>query len=270
MGRKTNSNMSTPQLQSQTQQLSISSVKQEPPYSQQSHPQQRQMSSSRTSTPTPNGTIEQHHQIQRTHSLGNGPYYNTSMAPSTSYPQMAYSEVGHTGVPTPNPGASSLPQSYDSNESAHQYLYAASAAAAAMASTAVAGPESTSNNPLAGYATQATQQHGHNMSNQGGQQGTSGGDWPGNTAHTHGMHHGQTNPWHDWTNAIMEPTSNQDRYSANALLTLGGPQRDTSGAAQGMSGPGGGHVAAPGGASGHNSGTQWPMLLFHDGSVSGG
>lgn len=90
------------------------------------------------------------------------------------------------------------------------------------------------------------------------------------------------NPWNEWPGAAMVDPASQDRYSANALLTLGaapgqrGPG-DASGGGAGGGGPGagggagpemgvGGHPSMPAGQ--HAGGQQWPMLLFHP-SVSG-
>lgn len=65
------------------------------------------------------------------------------------------------------------------------------------------------------------------------------------------------NTWHDWTNAIavMDPSS-QDRYSANALLTLNAGQRGHDAA-----------VAVPSVPHDHAA-AQWPMVIYHP-NVSG-
>jgi hypothetical protein len=74
------------------------------------------------------------------------------------------------------------------------------------------------------------------------------------------------NTWHDWTAAVVD---NQDRYSANTLMSLGGAN------AQRPSGS----ILDGAGANGMNMGTmsmsnatmtssaqmQWPLLLFTDG-----
>lgn len=71
---------------------------------------------------------------------------------------------------------------------------------------------------------------------------------------------GPANPWSEWTSAMVDPSS-QDRYSASALLTLGGGQRGPGDA-------GGGGDMGAGVAAGGQSG-QWPMLVFHPPNVSG-
>ncbi|KAH8203568.1 hypothetical protein TruAng_002316 [Truncatella angustata] len=78
------------------------------------------------------------------------------------------------------------------------------------------------------------------------------------------------NTWQEWTAAVVD---NQDRYSANALMSLGASTRPSSvvndGASQpqGMGMGGGGINSANIPTTGN---TQWPLLLFHDGTGMGG
>lgn len=75
------------------------------------------------------------------------------------------------------------------------------------------------------------------------------------------------NPWHEWTSAIAigVPPSSQDRYNANALLTLGSEQR-------GSGDPGGGGGSGPHSAvSVPAQGGQWSMMMtYHNPNQSGG
>ncbi|GAP85250.1 putative transcription factor [Rosellinia necatrix] len=101
-------------------------------------------------------------------------------------------------------------------------------------------------NPLANFASQATQMTQPDMM---WRPQSSGG-----------------NTWHDWTAAVVD---NQDRYSANALMSLGGANGHRSS----------GSILDGGGVNGMNVGTmsmnnttmttsaqmQWPLLLFSDG-----
>lgn len=73
------------------------------------------------------------------------------------------------------------------------------------------------------------------------------------------------NAWQDWTAAVVD---NQDRYSANALMSLGAGARpssavnddtsNTPGMSMGVGGMNGANVPA-------TPNTQWPLLLFHEG-----
>ena len=169
---------------------------------------------------------------------GNGVFYDPSIAAATTpYSHLAYAD--QSSVPTTN-GTSNL-QAYDANDST-QYLYAATAAAAAAASVA-GGAHQAATNPLVAFASQASQ----HVSNHTGD------DWA--RAMT-----GQ-NTWHDWTAAMAD---SQDRYSANALLTLGSGQRSDGTTDLG--------VGADGTVTATNHAGQWPMLIFHDAAdaVSGG
>lgn len=68
------------------------------------------------------------------------------------------------------------------------------------------------------------------------------------------------NPWHEWASAITMgvPPSSQDRYSANALLTLGSEQRGPGdpGGGGGGAGP---HATVPVNAHGG----QWSMMMTY-------
>lgn len=181
-------------------------------------------------------------------------YYDPGIAtPATSYPALNYGDQ--------TAGAVSLGQNgtgvVDSTDGA-QYLYAAASAATAAtaANTTAAAMEqaAAAQNPLIAFASQATQ-HVSGQAENG---------W--NPQPTLLAHSGASaNTWQDWTNAIQDT---QDRYSANALLTLNSGRPGDVSAASGVVNP---HAPGPGDAlSGAHTG-QWPLLLFHDGSgnVSG-
>ncbi len=168
-------------------------------------------------------------------------YYDPSVAaPSAAYPSLGYAE-GSTGGVQQNGNATA-----ESADGAH-YLYAtASAATAATASNATAAMEqAAAQNPLIAFASQATQHVA----------GQAADNWPAQTqlmAHTAAP----ANPWHDWTNAMQDT---QDRYSANALLTLNSARPGDVGAGGVVD-----HVSQ-GDAMGSTHAGQWPLLLFHDG-----
>ncbi|KAI1384240.1 fungal-specific transcription factor domain-containing protein [Hypoxylon trugodes] len=171
-------------------------------------------------------------------------YYTETTTESGTYPPLAYADS------TPH-ATNTLP--YDPNNS---FLYTqaghvavaqaqAHAHAQAQAQAQVQNPE---HNPLTQFATQATQM----------------------TQPTHIMWRQQPsggNTWQDWTAAIVD---NQERYSANALMSLGnadprpGANVDATGTANGM----GMGVNMNGAPAATSAAMQWPLLLFSDG-VSG-
>ncbi|KAJ4286626.1 hypothetical protein N0V88_007915 [Collariella sp. IMI 366227] len=190
---------------------------------------------------------------QRNAGVTNGSnYYDSGVAAqATPYPSLGYGDQSGSG------GQQNGNQPVDSTGSA-QYLYAtASAAAAAAAPNAAPTGEQPdpAQNPLIAFASQATQ-------HVAGQAAAD--NWP---AQPQLMAHNPAsaaNTWQDWTAAIVD---NQDRYSANALLTLG------SGRPGEVVGAGGvvDHINQEDGTGTTHAG-QWPLLLFHDGpgGVSGG
>ncbi|KAK8857317.1 transcription factor [Apiospora arundinis] len=112
----------------------------------------------------------------------------------------------------------------------------------------------TDHNPLTAFAAQATQIAQPDML------------WRQQAAAATGG-----NTWQDWTAAIVD---NQDRYSANALMSLGHGARsgnivnDGSNGGQPDLGMGVGMNGAPGVPV--TATMQWPLLLFHDGTNVGG
>ncbi|KAF4467692.1 Transcriptional activator acu-15 [Fusarium albosuccineum] len=122
-----------------------------------------------------------------------GYFQDSSINGQAQYPALAYGE--HTQ-------SSMAPSPYETE--AMFYSTSAQAAAAAVAATTL--PASTAQaNPLIAFASQPTQQV------------------PSQPADM--LWQGRGNTWHDWTTAIVD---NQDRFSASALLTLGGSTRDVS------------------------------------------
>ncbi|KAJ4311656.1 hypothetical protein N0V84_010335 [Fusarium piperis] len=142
----------------------------------------------------------------------------------TPYPALAYNEHTQSAM---------APSAYETE--ALFYSTSAQAAAAAVAATAIPASASQAN-PLLAFTTQSTQQVAS--------QPTADMLWQG-----------RGNTWHDWTTAIAD---NQDRYSASALLTLGGATRDTS--------TGAGVPGVTAGPSTNDMANiqqgQWPLMLF--------
>lgn len=212
--------------------------------------------------------------------MTNASYYNSPMsATSTGYAQMGY-DLAQSALSTPTSASSSMQSSYIpavTEESAHhQYLYTTSAAASAAASqmnhTPPGTSPQTSHNPMVGYSnpqqTAAAQTHQHQQ--QAAPTGWMNGVPP--AANAMAVPNG-TNPWHEWTSAIAMgvPPSSQDRYNANALLTLGSEQRGSGdpggGGGGGGSGPGPhATVSVPGAQGG-----QWSMMMtYHNPNHTGG
>jgi len=203
-------------------------------------------------------------------------YYNTAIAhhAATGYgAPVAYPNQATTSGQNPNSNGMPSVGPYDPADSA-QYLYAAAAATANNPTPGI-DQSASSANPLIAFASQAAAQVGAS------QPGSETDEWRQSQANlaaaaAQAQAHG-TNSWHDWAAAIAD--SQTDRYSANALLTLGG-----AGGGGGRPGDGGNPAAAlggPGGAGGVSvsadlSGMagsaaqqhpgQWPLLLFHDGN----
>ncbi|KAL2022114.1 hypothetical protein VTK56DRAFT_6158 [Thermocarpiscus australiensis] len=220
-----------------------------PPYQQ--APIKASRSPSNPLAPSPGVTASE----QRSAGTTNGDsYYDAGVtAPSTSYPSLSYSDQSTSGTHQ-NGNGTSAANALDS-VGGPQYLYAAaSAVAAATAPNATGEQDASAQNPLIAFASQATQHVA----------GQSADSW---SSPTQLMSHNTspTNTWHDWTAAIADI---QDRYSANALLTLGAarPGDVVAGAVVDH------HVnQSHGDAVGTSHAGQWPLLLFNDGTgaVSG-
>jgi hypothetical protein len=159
----------------------------------------------------------------------NGYYGESGPDPATAYPPIPYNDAsGHTSDTIP----------YDSDK---QYLYAQAAGqvAAAHAQAQTQG-QVVSHNPLSNFAAQATQMTQPEM-----------------------MWRQEASGWHDWTAAVVD---NQDRYSANALMSLGAGNRSVGVVNDGNTG--GSDMSIGVGMNGATVPTtanmQWPLLLFHD------
>ncbi|KAK4097422.1 hypothetical protein N658DRAFT_478881 [Parathielavia hyrcaniae] len=174
-------------------------------------------------------------------------YYDSGVtAPTAQYSALGYGDQSATvnqngnGTGQPTDGA--------------QYLYAAaSAATAATASnntSAMQQAAAAAQNPLIAFASQTTAQHVARQTAE---------NWPAQTqlmtAHSAAA---PANTWQDWTNAIQDT---QDRYSANALLTLNAGRPGDVGAGAVVD-----HVGQGGEPMGTSHTGQWPLLLFHDGT----
>ncbi|KAK0719251.1 hypothetical protein B0H67DRAFT_532893 [Lasiosphaeris hirsuta] len=204
-----------------------------------------------TSASAPSGASNE----PRSASTTNGTYYNPTIGGSTTpYPPLGYNDQAASGAGAHQNGAGiGVGGAYDSADNG-QYMYATapsvSAATVPSVSPVVEQPAPAPNRLIA-FASQATQ----HVAGQAGE------DW---RPHAQLMSQQNTgNTWHDWTAAIAD---SQDRYSANALLTLGSGRPGDVGAAVE-------HVAQGDtiGVPTSHSG-QWPLLLFHDGpgGASGG
>ncbi len=175
---------------------------------------------------------------------GNNYYDSGVTASTTPYPSLSYSDQSSGGAST-HPNGNGTSESVDGA----QYLYAAASAvtAATAPNASAAGEQAGSEqNPLIAFASQATQHVA----------GQAADSWP---AQTQLMAHNTApaNTWQDWTAAIAD---SQDRYSANALLTLGSGRPGDVGAGAVVD-----HVHQ-GDSMGAPHAGQWPLLLFHDGS----
>lgn len=186
-------------------------------------------------------------------------YYGAGVPNSaTPYPPLTYADQATAAGPGHQNGASP----FDSADGA-SYLYAA-ASAATTAASASPNPMDQSANPLVAFASQATR----HVAVQSAE------DWQPQAATAAQMlGHNHANAWHDWTAAIAAgagTNNSQERFSANALLTLGGSGRPGEiavghggadhqvGQSDGMGGVGGVNVSHM--ATAHSG--QWPLLLF--------
>lgn len=198
-------------------------------------------------------------------------YYNSGIAnhATTGYgAPVPYTGQAIAGGQVSNSNSMAGVGPYDPAESA-QYLYAAGAAANPASSMNQQAPET---NPLIAFASQATAQVS------AAQPGGETDEWrqpqaslaaAAAAAQAQAQAHG-TNGWHDWTAAIAD--SQTDRYSANALLTLGAgrPGDGNPAASLGSAGAASADVGivAPSGSTTHLG--QWPLLLFDgNGTVDG-
>ncbi|KAM5379371.1 hypothetical protein ACJZ2D_004069 [Fusarium nematophilum] len=153
-------------------------------------------------------------------------FQDTGLNGQTPYPALAYNEHPHS--------SNMAPSAYDTE--AMFYSTTAQAAAAAVAATALPA-SSAQANPLLAFASQSTPQVASQPA-------------------ADMLWQSRGNTWHDWTTAIVD---NQDRFSASALLTLGGSTRDAS------TGPGVPGVTAGPTTNELNTiqqGGQWPLMLF--------
>lgn len=242
----------------------------------------------RSNSTTPSSMVNGTEQlsIHRAPSMANASYYNAPMTtPTTAYPQMGYADLTQSALSTPTSASSSMQSSYIpavTEESAHhQYLYttsaAASAAAAQMNHTPPGNSPQATHNPMVAYnnpqQTAAAQTHHQHQQQQAPAAAwMNGGPGAANGMPTVPQVPNGANPWHEWTSAIAMgvPPSSQDRYNANALLTLGSEQRgsgDPGGGGGGGSGAGPHSAVSVPGAQGG----QWSMMMtYHNPNHAGG
>ncbi|KAK2778815.1 transcription factor [Colletotrichum kahawae] len=157
---------------------------------------------------------------------------STNQNGNTPYPSLAYAE---------QPGNNNLAANA-AFEANNAYSYTP-----AVQATGGADETSAETNPLIAFASQATQ----HVADPTGSAAAAELLWRQSAS--------QGNTWHDWTAAMAD---SQDRYSANALLTLGGGPRDPNAVSEAAT------VAEMAAVTAAPVG-QWPLLLF-DGPGGGG
>ncbi|KAL2261944.1 hypothetical protein VTK26DRAFT_2952 [Humicola hyalothermophila] len=220
-------------------------VKQEPPSQYQQVSNQPKQQPNNAVTPT-NASANSNE--QRNAGTTNGTeYYDSGVPASTaSYPALNYTDQASADSTQHNGNVAS------GSGDGTQYLYAAAPAVTTATTPNVTTAADAAQNPLIAFASQATQ----HVAGQAAAE-----NWSSQT-HLMAAHNAaaSTNTWHDWTAAIAD---SQDRYSANALLTLGSGRPGEVGTAGVVD-----HVHQ-GDAMGTSHTGQWPLLLFHDGSGAG-
>lgn len=152
---------------------------------------------------------------------------------TTPYPSLAYAE---------QPSSNNNVPSTAGFETDNGYSYTS-----AGQPTSTADDSSAETNPLIAFASQATQ----HVADPAGSAAAAELLWRQSAS--------QGNTWHDWTAAMAD---SQDRYSANALLTLGGASRDTSSVTETTTVADMTAVSAPAG--------QWPLIIFDGAAIPGG
>ncbi|KAF7541562.1 hypothetical protein G7Z17_g11916 [Cylindrodendrum hubeiense] len=158
-----------------------------------------------------------------------GFYQEPGMNGQTQYPPITYGEQPQNGIPP----------SYE----ADMFFNTSAQAAAAAVVTSVQDVSAAQSNPLIAFASQATQHVA-----------------PQPQADM--LWHGRGNTWHDWTAALADT---QERYSATALLTLGGGPRDSV-AVSGVPEPSG---LAANTMNGVQPAGSWPLMLFDNMTPNG-
>lgn len=181
-------------------------------------------------TATPEAPVE-----QRNPSTNGGTFYDPATGESAApFQSINYNDqVGSVGAP---PASNGVGPGYPTADAGQLMV-----SAAGVTNVHALEQAASAANPLIAFASQATQ----HVAGQAGE------DWRPH-AQLLAQHSGNT--WHDWTAAIAD---SQDRYSANALLTLGSARPSDVGAT--VDGVSQGEAIA---ATSHTS--QWPLLLFNE------
>ncbi|UQC87578.1 uncharacterized protein CLUP02_13095 [Colletotrichum lupini] len=152
---------------------------------------------------------------------------------TTPYPSLAYTE---------QPPSTNTMASTSNFEVNNGYAYTPAA------TQPTNGEDNTAEtNPLIAFASQATQ----HVADPAGSAAAAELLWRQSAS--------QGNTWHDWTAAMAD---SQDRYSANALLTLGGGSRDPTSVTEAATAADMASVTAPVG--------QWPLIIFDGAGAPGG
>lgn len=157
---------------------------------------------------------------------------------STPYPSLAYAEQ-------PSSNSLATTAAFEANNS---YSYTPGGVQAPGGTD----ENSAETNPLIAFASQATQ----HVADPSGTAAAAELLWRQSASHG--------NTWHDWTAAMAD---SQDRYSANALLTLGGGSRDPGAVTVTVTVTEAATVAEMAAVTAPVG--QWPLLLFDGASVTG-
>ncbi|KAK8058018.1 hypothetical protein PG994_008466 [Apiospora phragmitis] len=226
-----------------------------------------------TSLPSaPGNTSSNHNGTEHSNSSGTpttgmptsrSSYFGETTTDQNSYPPIPYGDSsGH--------GPNSM--QYDGN---HQFMYAqapdqVTAAHVQAQNQAQVQGQAQQNAQAPSQAQTPVADHGHNPLTAFAAQATQPDMLWRQQAQAQAAVTGGSNTWQDWTAAIVD---NQDRYSANALMSLGHGARSGSmnvndGSSQPDLGIGVGMNGAPGVPA--TATMQWPLLLFHDGTNVGG
>ncbi|KAK4187929.1 putative transcriptional activator protein [Podospora australis] len=188
---------------------------------------------------------------------GNGYYEPTVPAGTTPYPPLAYTDqTPASSTSLQNGNAATV---FDSTDGA-SYLFAAASAATAASVSPNSSTPAEQTNPLIAFASQATQ----HVAGQAADDWRAQGQAQAAAQMLAQAHSAASNTWQDWTAAIAEGATSQDRFSANALLNLGTARPGDVGVDHV-----GGHGADAVGVGAVQSGA-WPLLIFHDGTGAGG
>lgn len=163
-----------------------------------------------------------------------GFYQEPNMNGQTSYPPIAYDQQAQAGIPS---------TTYEA-ETTMYFNPTPQVTAAAAAVTSVRDGSATQSNPLIAFASQATQRVAAQPQ-------------------VDMLWQGSGNTWHDWASALADT---QERYSATALLNLGGGGPRDSAAVSGVPEATG---QVTNSMNGVQPGASWPLMFFDNVAQNG-